>query len=67
MIEHRLCPEAALKGTLYYLLCPVCVVYRSTEVSNFVWNLLSVIAEEENLELRYAWFVAANIGIFIFM
>ena len=56
-----------IKGTLYCVLCPTCVVYRSTEVNNFVWNLLSVIAEEENLELRlvHVWFVAANIGIFI--
>ena len=44
-----MCP---LKRTLYYVPCPACVAYRSTEVNNFVWNLLSVIAEEENLELR---------------
>ena len=27
-------------------------MYRTTEVGNFVWKLLSIIAEEENLELR---------------
>ncbi|KAL5479868.1 hypothetical protein EMCRGX_G023460 [Ephydatia muelleri] len=34
------------------ILCSIGTKRRTTEVGNFVWKLLSIIAEEENLELR---------------
>ncbi|KAL5479917.1 hypothetical protein EMCRGX_G023519 [Ephydatia muelleri] len=34
------------------ILCSIGMKRRTTEVGNFVWKLLSIIAEEENLELR---------------